>query len=79
MTQIPATVITVDRQGSEYLMTIQVGVGKYSGAFDRLGFENKPDLGWYHYGWLELYHRDPGFRAGQESLCGRTSKLTSRY
>jgi hypothetical protein len=66
MTQIPATVITVDRQGSEYFMTIQVGAGKYSGAFDRLSFENKPDLGWYHYGWLELvYHRDPGFRAGQ--------------
>ena len=31
-----------------------------------LGFESKPDLGWYHYGWLELvYHRDLGFSAGQ--------------
>ena len=66
MTSIPATVLNVDRQGSEYVVIVQVGSGKYSGTFETLGFENKPDRGWYHYGWLELiYHRDLDLRAGQ--------------
>jgi hypothetical protein len=66
MTPIPATVLNVDKQGGEYLITVQVQSGACPGAFDQLGFEIKPDLGWYHYDWLDLiYHRDPGFKAGQ--------------
>jgi hypothetical protein len=66
MTPIPATVLNVDKQGGEYLITVQVESGACPGAFDQLGFEIKPDLGWYHYDWLDLiYHRNPGLKAGQ--------------
>jgi hypothetical protein len=47
MTPIPATVLNVDKQGGEYLITVQVESGACPGAFDQLGFEIKPDLGWY--------------------------------
>jgi hypothetical protein len=66
MTPILATVVNTDRQGGEYLVAVHVGSEKYPGTFDKLAFENKPDVGWYHYGWLELvYHRDPNLKAGQ--------------
>lgn len=66
MTPIPATVLNVDKQGGEYLITVQVESGACPGAFDQLGFEIKPDLGWYYYDWLDLiYHRNPGLKAGQ--------------
>jgi hypothetical protein len=60
MTPIPATVLNVDKQGGEYLITVQVESGACPGTFD------KPDVGWYHYDWLDIiYHRDPGLKAGQ--------------
>jgi hypothetical protein len=66
MTPIVAKVLNVDRQGGEYIVIVHVGREEYSGPFDRLAFENKPDVGWYRYGSLELiYHRDLGFKAGQ--------------
>ena len=67
MTPIPATVVNVDMLGDQYLITVRVGREKDSDSFDKLSFgENKPDLGWYHYGWLDLvYHQDPDLKLGQ--------------
>ena len=59
MTPIPAKVVNIDR--------VRVMSEKDAGAFDRLSFgENKPDLGWYHYGWLDVvYRQDPDLKLGQ--------------
>jgi hypothetical protein len=67
MSFITAKVISVARVGEQYFVGVQVGRDNYSGTFDGLNFgEDKPQAGWYLYGWLDLaYHRDPGFRAGQ--------------
>jgi hypothetical protein len=67
MTSIPAKVVNVDRLGDEYLITVRVTSKMDAGAFDRLSFaDNKPDLVWYHYGWLDLvYHQDPDLKLGQ--------------
>jgi len=65
MTPILATVLNVDKRGNEYVVTVQLGDEKYWETFERLSFENKPDIGWIHYGWLKLdYHRDPDLKAG---------------
>jgi hypothetical protein len=63
MTPILATVLKVDKRGNEYLVTVQLGNDDFSGPLEKLSFENKPDQGWCHYGWLNLiYHRDPNLR-----------------
>ena len=66
MTQIPAKALNVDRLGNQYLVTVQVGHAKYAGTFDRLYFgENKPHLGSYRHGWLDLvYHQNQDLKAG---------------
>ena len=67
MTPIRAKVLNVDRLGDQFLITVRVGREKYNGTFDRLTFgENKPQLGSYRNGWLDLtYHQNPGLKAGQ--------------
>ena len=67
MTRLPAKVLIVHRLGDQFLITVQVGRGKYNGTFDRLTFgENKPQLGSYRNDWLDLsYHQNPGLKAGQ--------------
>jgi hypothetical protein len=67
MTRISAKVLQVDRLGSQYLVTVIVAREKYSGTFDRLSFgENKPHLGSFRSGWLDLaYERNPGLKAGE--------------
>jgi hypothetical protein len=66
MTPILATVLKVDKLGNEYVVIVQLGNEDFSGRLEELSFENKPDQGWCHYGWLDLiYHRDPDLRAGQ--------------
>lgn len=54
MTPILATVANVYKRGNEYVVTVQLGGKSFSGPFDRLTFENKPCIGWIHYGWLDL-------------------------
>jgi hypothetical protein len=72
MNPILATVLKGDKLGNEFVVTVQLGNEDFSGPFAKLNFENKPDQGWYHYGWLDLiYHRDPDLRAGQVFHCGR--------
>ena len=67
MTPIRAKVLNVDRLGDQFLITVRIGREKYNGTFDRLTFgENKPQLGSYRNGWLDLtYHENPGLKAGQ--------------
>jgi hypothetical protein len=76
MTPIPAKVVNIDRLEDDYLITVRVMSEKDAGAFDRLSFgEKKPDLGWYHYGWLDVvYRQDPDLKLGQSfPRCGRIS------
>ena len=55
MTPIPARVVNVDKLGDQYLITVLLGQEKAAHSFDRFSFgENQPQLGWYHYGWLDL-------------------------
>ena len=67
MTPIPARVVNVDKLGDQYLITVLLGREKDAGSFEGLNFgENKPHLGWYHYGWLDLiYCQNPGLKAGE--------------
>ncbi len=67
MIRISARVLNVDRLGGQYLVTVQVPRGKYSGTFDQLSFgPNKPHLVSYRSGWLDLaYEKNPGLKRGQ--------------
>ena len=62
-TSIPPN-LNIDRLGDQFLITVQVGRGRYNGSFDGLTFgENKPQLGQYRNGWLELvYYHNPGLK-----------------
>ena len=64
MTPIPAKVLTVDRQGHQYRVLVQIG---YLGSFQTLRFaEMKPFTGGCRNGRLDLfYDRDPGLKAGE--------------
>jgi hypothetical protein len=66
MTRISARVVNVDRLGDQYLVTVRVECESDAANFAELNFgENKPHLGWYHYGWLDVvYRQNPGFKAG---------------
>jgi hypothetical protein len=67
MTPILAKVIAVDKQGDQYRAIIQIVLRGYRGSFNTLSFgENKPSLGSYHNGRLDLfYYRDPGLKSGE--------------
>jgi hypothetical protein len=67
MIRISAKVLNVDRLGDQYLVTVQLPRDKFTGTFDRLSFgANKPHLGSYRSGWLDLaYEKDPGLKRGQ--------------
>jgi hypothetical protein len=66
MTRLPAKVLKVDRLADQYIVTVKV-YGSHGGEFDKLHFgENKPQLGSYRNGWLDLaYHENPNLKAGQ--------------
>ncbi len=68
MTKISAKVVNVSKMGDRYFVAVHVGRDIYPGAFEGLSFgENKPAVGWYHYGWLDLrYQQDPDLHVGQE-------------
>jgi hypothetical protein len=67
MNPIDATVLKVDKRGNEYFVAIQLEGEKYYDKFEKLRFEDKPDQGWCHYGWLDLiYYHDPNLIGGQK-------------
>jgi hypothetical protein len=67
MTPIPAKVLTVEKQSSQYRVLVQIELEKYLGSFHTLRFgESKPFTRSCYHGQLDLfYYRDPGLRAGK--------------
>jgi hypothetical protein len=66
MIPIPATVLTVQKQSSQYRVLVQIELEKYLGSFYTLRFgARKPYTGTCYHGQLDLfYYRDPGLKAG---------------
>ena len=64
---LPAKVLTVAKQSSQYRILVQIELEKYLGSFHTLRFgEKKPFTGSCHNGQLDLfYYRDPGLKAGK--------------
>jgi len=67
MTLIPAKVVTVEKQSSQYRVLIQIELEKYLGSFQSFRFgKNKPFTGTCYRGQLDLfYYRDPGLKEGK--------------
>ena len=67
MIPILAKVLTVDRLGDQFLITVRVEPEKIEGTVDRLGFGKiEPQIVTYHNGWLDLvYYQNPGLKAGK--------------
>ena len=56
MTPIPAKVLTVDKQSSQYRVLVQIELDKYLGSFHTLRFGEKlPFTGSCHNGQLDLF------------------------
>jgi len=68
MTRIPAKVLTVNQQSSQYRVVVEIELEKYLGPFHTLRFgKNKPSYGSCHHGQVDLfYSRDPGVKPGKE-------------
>jgi hypothetical protein len=80
MTPIPAKVLTVDKQSSQYRVLVQIELEKYLGSFRSLRFgEKKPFTGSCHHGQLDLfYYRDPEIptlKRGSRSRSGQLNDL----
>jgi len=67
MTPIPAKVLTVDKQSSQFRVLVRIELEKYLGSFHTLRFgEKKPFTGSCYHGQLDLfYYRDPGLKVGK--------------
>src|ERR1700682_1620345 len=67
MIPIPAKVLTVDKQSSQYRVLCQIELEKYIGSFHTLRFgASRPFTGSCHKGQLDLfYYRDPGLKVGK--------------
>jgi hypothetical protein len=67
MTPVPAKVLAVAKQSSQYRVLVQIELDQYLGSFRTLRFGEKiPFTGSYHDGQLDLfYYRDPGLKAGK--------------
>ena len=64
MTPVPAKVVTVAKQSSQYRVLVQIQLEKYLGSFRTLRFgAAKPFHGTCHNGQLDL--RDPGLKTGK--------------
>jgi hypothetical protein len=67
MTPIPAKVVTVAKQSSQYRVLVEIELEKYLAPFHTLRFgESRPFHGTCRNGQLDLfYYRNPGLKAGQ--------------
>jgi hypothetical protein len=67
MTHVPAKVLTVDKQSSQYRVLVQIELDRCLGSFQALKFgKMKPFTGSCYHGRLDLfYYRDPGLKAGK--------------
>jgi hypothetical protein len=67
MTPVPAKVLSVAKQSSQYRVLVQIELEQYLGSFRTLRFgAAKPFHGTCHNGQLDLlYYRDPGLKTGK--------------
>jgi hypothetical protein len=67
MTPIPAKVLAVEKQSSQYRVRVQIELNGYLGSFHTLKFgKSKPFTGACYNGKLDLfYYRDPGVKVGK--------------
>ena len=85
MTPIPAKVLTVAKQSSQYRVLVQIELEKYLGSFRTLRFgESKPFHGTCHNGQLDLfYYRDPGLKTGKSfplwTIDRKSTRLNSSH
>jgi hypothetical protein len=72
MTPIPAKVLTVAKQSSQYRVLVQIELEKYLGSFHALRFgDSKPFIGACHNSRLDLfYFGDPRLKQGGRPRCG---------
>jgi hypothetical protein len=75
MTPIPAKVLAVAQQSSQFRVIVQIEHDKYPGSFRNLRFGEKiPFTGSCYRGQLDLfYYRDPALKQGSRSRSGRFS------
>jgi hypothetical protein len=68
MTRLPAKVLSHEKRGEQYCVTVEVEVSNFRRSFNSLRFGDKiPFSGAYRDGTLELrYYQDPGVKAGQQ-------------
>jgi hypothetical protein len=73
MTPIPAKVLTVAKQSSQYRILVQIELEKYLGSFHTLRFgERKPFTGSCHNGQLDLFIIEiPALKQVSRSRSGR--------
>jgi hypothetical protein len=67
MTFLPAKIVAVGKEADTHRIVVRIVLRKYRGSYNTLKFgENKPLMGSYHDGRLDLiYYRDPGLKEGQ--------------
>jgi hypothetical protein len=68
MTRLPAKVLSNEKRGERYCVTVEIEVSNFRRSFNSLRFGDQiPFSGSYRDGTLELrYYQDPGFRVGQQ-------------
>src|SRR5580700_6993664 len=68
MTRLPAKVLSNDKRGDQYCVTVEIEVSNFRRSFNSLQFGDQiPFSGSYRNGTLELrYYQDPGVKVGQQ-------------
>jgi hypothetical protein len=68
MTLLPAKVVSSEKRGDQYCVTVEIELPNFRGSFNSLRFGDRiPFSGSYQSGKLELrYYQDPGLEIGQQ-------------
>jgi hypothetical protein len=68
MTRLPAKILSHEKRGEQYLVTVEIEVRNFRRSFNSLRFGDQiPFSGLYRDGTLELrYYQDPGMKVGEQ-------------
>ena len=68
MTRLPAKVLSNEKRGDRYCVTVEIELPNFRRSFNSLRFGDQiPFSGSYRDGTLELrYYQDPGFKVGEQ-------------
>jgi hypothetical protein len=68
MTPLPAKILSHEKRGEEYWVTVEIEVSNFRRSFNSLRFGDQiPVSGLYRDGTLKLrYYQDPGVEVGQK-------------